>query len=1091
MSSYIEASAGTGKTYTIEHKVLGYVKSGIDLDKILIVTFTEKAAGELRHRIRTILTENNGDSLCKAALAKVDNAAIHTIHSFCQRMLQEYAFEAGEPFSQTLVDDSQISTLIEKKIRNEWAEAICNKGLDPAKLSRILIQASMLKSQGVKCVPSLASQFSKAHNYKELQQISGMQTLLTEIREYIAKAPNKTVIKKFDALKDWKLGDKFLNGITEKSIEDEALYATVDIYKKASKDYQKSNLYEQFVIGCLDNLVNEWTDYKSKNGLQSYNDMIVKLRDKLYDDHDEALLQILRQRFTHAIIDEFQDTNALQWDIFKKIFLNVPGHNILVVGDPKQSIFSFQGADLNVYSKAIGEIKCMDNKDPHLPNYRSTNSMIRACNAIFQTSGFKKNINFTSSHCPDPQNVKAEPTFEGNPLKPLLIQNPAGDAKQFAELVAKKIIELASFDKDGHTRLQVFDKDDCHRLRNVSLKDFAVIYKTRRESYEMERAFRKYGIPFTKYKNRKLFASRECEEWISLFRVLNADDFNGDNDKLLNELYLTDFFISDDKRSGLINQVMSWRILASEGKYAEMFEAIYNQSDIKETLNHVDKMQSLGHLRQIGDYCINYLYQKNTSIDSLIDHLLKRHDSDVSAGDDEGTLVEKSSDFEAVQMLTIHAAKGLEFPVVIPLYGLKEYREMSSVYVYHDINHEHCMGLGDDAKEMKKKETSEEWNRLFYVVLTRASSLLMLPVYNLKDKKGYESIYGAFKPIDDSLKDYYDDLKVEEREDSTWRQALKDILNKNEQSNENKTSLQLQKTVIGKINDDLPLKIRRQHSYSSLSNHKHSTAVLNNGRPADGMAQEAEEEVIVEEPKSYPRGASLGNALHSTLEAICNGEEGLSFASFKDPLPALKDVLNNDALYKLIDSKFQDENLHSKHPEVYKEWIKHSRDIIWNTLNAKLEGDIRLCDLKPGDSIAEMEYYMDASEEDFDAYCKGFMDLVFRIGDKYYIIDWKSDYLDHYDETSVGKKVDEDYAVQRVLYPYVFIKWLNKMLGKEEVDVFNDNFGGMYYVFLRGTRENSNQGTHYYMWNSFEDFEKEYKDKVGDKIKAIALHKKK
>ena len=200
---------------------------------------------------------------------------------------------------------------------------------------------------------------------------------------------------------------------------------------------------------------------------------------------------------------------------------------------------------------------------------------------------------------------------------------------------------------------------------------------------------------------------------------------------------------------------------------------------------------------------------------------------------------------------------------------------MSSVYVYHDINHEHCMGLGDDAKEMKKKETSEEWNRLFYVVLTRASSLLMLPVYNLKDKKGYESIYGAFKPIDDSLKDYYDDLKVEEREDSTWRQALKDILNKNEQSNENKTSLQLQKTVIGKINDDLPLKIRRQHSYSSLSNHKHSTAVLNNGRPADGMAQEAEEEVIVEEPKSYPRGASLGNALHSTLEAICNGEEGL------------------------------------------------------------------------------------------------------------------------------------------------------------------------------------------------------------------------
>lgn len=543
----------------------------------------------------------------------------------------------------------------------------------------------------------------------------------------------------------------------------------------------------------------------------------------------------------------------------------------------------------------------------------------------------------------------------------------------------------------------------------------------------------------------------------------------------------------------MIEKVMTWRKLSSEGKYAEMLEAIYDQSYIKKTLCHVGNLQSLGFLRQIGDYCINYLYQKNTSVDSLIDHLLKRHDADVSAGDDDGTLVEKSSDFDAVQMLTIHAAKGLEFPVVIPLYGLKEYKEMSSVYVYHNINREHCMGLGDDAKEMKKKETFEEWNRLFYVVLTRASSLLMLPVYNLKDKKGYESIYGAFKPINDKIKDCYDDLKVEEREDRAWRQALKDILNRNERSSNNKTSPQWQETEIGKISDGLPLKIRRQHSYSSLSNHSHSTASLNNGRPTEGVAQEADEEVIVEEPKSYPRGASLGNALHSTLEAICNGEEGLSFGSFKNPLPALTDDFNDDALYKLIDGKFQDENLHSKHPEVYEEWIKHSRDIIWNTLNAQLDESIRLCDLKPGDAVAEMEFNMDASGstkkgDSFDAYCKGFMDLVFRIGDKYYIIDWKSDYLDHYDKVIVGQKVDDDYAVQRVLYPYVLIKWLARMLGKEELDVFNDNFGGMYYVFLRGTVKGSKQGTHYYIWDNYSQLEHEYNEEVASRISAIADH---
>jgi exodeoxyribonuclease V beta subunit len=487
MSSYIEASAGTGKTYTIEHKVLDLVKNkGVDLDKILIVTYTEKAAGELRRRIRDILTEEN----CQEALAKVDNAAIHTIHSFCQKVLQEYAFEAGQPFNQALVDDSEISTLIEKKIRDEWAKEICDQNIDPQKLSSLLIEASKLYHKEMK-IYTLPFQFAKANSYQDLLNIDGMSKLLDDIRLDPKASKSKSIKNKLNDLQGWKQGDVFFSGIGDKSFEDPAVAEEFKKFKTLSKVDPKMDMpLLNFVLTHLEALVDEWGKYKAENGLQSYNDMIMKVRDRL---NDSNFLTLLWDRFSHAIIDEFQDTNALQWDIFKKIFLDADGHDILVVGDPKQSIFSFQGADLNVYKSAIKEIGDDVKEDPLLTNYRSTNSMIKACNAIFKTSGFLDALHFKESDSPDEPNVKAEPTFDGQPMKPLMIQTD-GDARVFAERVAKKIIELASLGDDNKTRLQVFDRDKCKQLRNVSLRDFAVIYRTRKEAYEMERAFRKYGI---------------------------------------------------------------------------------------------------------------------------------------------------------------------------------------------------------------------------------------------------------------------------------------------------------------------------------------------------------------------------------------------------------------------------------------------------------------------------------------------------------------------------------------------------------------------------------------------------------------------
>lgn len=1107
MSSYIEASAGTGKTYTITHRVLDLVKKGVNLDKILVVTFTEKATGELRHRIRELLTENKSDPNCKEALAKVDNASIHTIHSFCQRMLSEYAFEAGESLDQTMVDDEEIRTLIDEKIRDEWAEDINDMKLsqeEVEKASMMLTEASGEYFDGVDIVRPLPDYFASAQSANDLLAIPGMKDLLVDIQSDPKAGNNKKVNEVVTSLRDgnWKPGDPFMDGVGKAKFDDTDLWERVACYKNASSLKEMEKVRPAvFAFNHLEGLYKDWKAYKVKNGLQSYNDMIDRMREKV---KDPAFLALLRDRFSHAIIDEFQDTNSRQWDIFKAIFLS-EGHSILVVGDPKQSIYAFQGADISVYTSAtINDIKVKE--EPLSYNYRSTKSMIDACNAIFDTPGFKNALSYQDSSTPKDKE-KAEPLYKGSPIKPLLIQDPTGDAKGFAELVARKIIEMASHGSDGRTNLQIFDKDHPENLRDVTLKDFAVLYRSRNESVEMVRAFRKYKIPFAKYKESSLFTSRECRAWISLFKALAADDFNGDNAKLLAEVYLTDFFkpgSSDHEK-----RIMGWRKFVAEGKYAEMLEAIYEESDIKETLHDVGRLQSLGMLQQIGDYCINYLYQRNSSLDTLISHLTALSKNEDSAADENGNLVERSSDFEAVQMMTIHAAKGLEFPVVISLVGCSQYVNQSSAFFFHDGD-EKCIGFDGGAKSKYENEAKAEWNRLFYVGLTRAESLMIIPAYARdKSKAGCESVEQAFIKFVDSLKGHYIPLAVDnvdnDRTLKDWQDGLSKILSYNSNKTEGGNA-EHQEKVVEELNGTIPMRIRRQHSYSSLTHHGSSSApsvdtaslaVLDDGRPAGGTAEEIEdltEEVADVAPEGYPRGSSLGNALHNTLEAICNGEKGLSFNAFGSALesldPKLAGAAEHGALYELVDSMFQAEGIRSKDAERYEKWMEYSERIIWNTLNAKLSGDFKLCGLKPGEAVAEMEYDADASGhkegDEFDALCKGFMDLVFKRDGKYYVLDWKSDLLDDYGTDSIAARVDDFYSVQRALYPYVLVKWLANTLGKDEETVFQEDFGGMYYVFLRGTAEDSDRGTCFRKWDSFDALKNEYMDEAGRKIYAIA-----
>ena len=849
---FIEASAGTGKTYTIQLMVAKLIARGTPLKKILIVTYTEKAAGELKDRIRKkivkVLETGRIDESAEELLPEevaldrkafekayrdVDNAAIFTIHSFCQKALKEYAYDAGKPFDVSMVDDAAVEELVERRIREEWINDADFKNLVEIKggvnsviddLKGRLVRAVDLykgSRQGNEIVKRQSTDIcilGKALTEAEIEDILGaedfaslqttvgfadkIELLKANPAARFSKTGKGNVQNFVEALITWKKGGGLLyNGTSYKDAyprenwEPELYNAFA--YFRDLKEVLSQNLYnhkmEKFLSDCTKSLFDEWQKTKSDSKLQSYNDMILSVHDTVMNG--KGLQEKLQAEYTYAIIDEFQDTNQLQWDIFKTLFWRQSKHSIFVVGDPKQSIYSFQGADVNVYNMAIEDIKEV-NGCRLACNYRSTNGVIHGCNKLFSdgffdpAKGVDPLVSFTESISPSekdpPAPKKATPRYCGNIVPSIwLCDGPDDGVKEhdFARAAVKQIVDWCSLteekDEAGKrkTKLQVFDKDAPEKLRSLKLKDIAVLARSRAEMQVIESYMKQANIPYTQYKESNLFKSRECAEWIALFRALNAPDFSGWNRKLLNEVLITDFFRDklqtkkpenksgedpknsescgldelylveskafDDPENEQRRLLVSWRALALKKRYAEMLELIYEKTRIDDRLTARASLQELARLRQIGNYAIDYLYSHNCSLEDLVRHLDGLARFNESADDENGDLVEKGSDCDMVQVMTIHASKGLEFPVVISVAGFKGYYEQAEgPFLYHDKK-DIYLGFDADAKAARKKEELEEWKRLFYVDFTRASSILVLPNYR-KWNKGKAASYYTF-----------------------------------------------------------------------------------------------------------------------------------------------------------------------------------------------------------------------------------------------------------------------------------------------------------------------------------------------------------
>ncbi len=1185
-SMYIQASAGTGKTYNITGIVKKLIDKKVRLEEILVVTYTEKAAGELRDRIRAKCPDED-----------VDNAAIFTIHSFCQKTLSEFSFTANQCASLSLVDDDTIDDFIDRWIRDvlknnsdfkqlfvdaekqstfinnlkrDFKQALSKYYLDYQhdEVENIvkIDEDNFTFFENTPLTFATFEQVTAPQRIEDLFIIQGFEEAWTELDE-------KLYAKKAEDFKNSILSNISENhtfGFDGRSIQERWIgeeIAEVFLYFKNLKESYKKLLekrstlpLKKFYISQLKNLYTAWQKEKENNKMQSYDDMLRSVREAVCQSAS-ALKKQLQKKYKYAIIDEFQDTNQKQWDIFKTVFMEDSDHVIIVVGDPKQSIYSFQGADVNVYENAIQAIAANGGGEYYLAtNYRSTDSMVERCNDLFQTKNnstpffsLDSGITFSDSK---PSHKKAPAKYCGKIIEPVWI---AGRPEQrtteeeFATIAVQQIIDCCSFE-NGKTKLQVFDKDkedesgNCSELRNVSFHDFAILVRSSSEYTEIERALKKAGIPSLRYKDANLFAGKECTQWISLFNAITAKDFTGQKRAILSEALFTDFFCIplesveneefDNPSCPQRQIIIQWQELARQRKWAKLLENIFEVTNIENRLSDLGQMQSLTKIRQIGKYAVDYLYKTDSSLEDLSKHLLRLSTSSDSSIDD-GDIVEKGTDFDCVQLMTIHASKGLEFPVVIVPAGLRgRNKQGPCAWLYHDENKNAKLSFCDYGKTKYQTEEDFERERLFYVAYTRASSILMLPVYDIwqseGDKDAKDGIYNFLNDNITALSDKKDEeektlTRSISKNDKKFDELKEDVLAILQEFKKSKDetnaglilkqdiSEEEQLTVTKELSSKVPTLSIHKHSYSSLSHKKSaSEEMTENGGRADKEGTEEQKVslarfdlaanpvsyIVIPDsdsvcplaaaaPYNYPKGTKLGIALHEVFEKA-------DFSTLQD----------DEGLRRLITACFEKQTLSipENDPD---HWLTYTAALLWNTLNAKLPeitGCIqtgryfKLSELAAEDRISEAEFNMNAdiiAGADITTvgditgalknYCNGFIDLVFKrnVGgrDLYSILDWKSDTFEA-GEYSDGKLLkthtDDRYSIQRVLYSYSLIKWLASFYRDEtEAKIFENHFGGIYYAYVRGCHADTCSGIYARTWNSWQELENAFKKIMG------------
>ncbi|MCJ7687133.1 MAG: UvrD-helicase domain-containing protein, partial [Desulfobacteraceae bacterium] len=594
----IEASAGTGKTYTIENLVVRLLKErdDVELENILLVTFTEKAASELKIRIREKLEGELNDSMDQAKTSKklretldtFDKAPIHTIHGFCQTVLRDFAFENSTLFQTEVINDAPLfETLLREQMRKDWPEIYGGHLKEILEISRF----NQKKGSFLDTIIKLAQSLHRAAGDRLLPDLKGRG--FKEIKAEIASAcmEIKTLVGA-----DGELSSSYtqlnFNAAARKNILENIVVPVEDHFEKAEEDkfdicvlsdlmaevggiksggrrglealvpekwnkggtnlevfpnlealkqkleklnIRLNDLQYTLPVEAIHRLQDDVSRTKQGHGWISYYDMLSLVEKALYSANSSNLLGKLRNRFKVAFIDEFQDTDPVQWKIFRKIFIDSRDKDLqnllFVIGDPKQAIYSFRGADVYAYLSAKNEMERLEKKGRARlyslsVNWRSQPALITAFNNLFcgeawfkpQAIAGELEIGYQSTGFPGEEDRLGKLTADnsGRPVLNIVdlseAPSPRPAKPRLARFVACEIKHLISSD----IRMKEKGIDE----RTVGFGDICILVRSKSDVPFIEEELAREKIPYTFYKKPGLFVSDEAVYASLLFHAI-------------------------------------------------------------------------------------------------------------------------------------------------------------------------------------------------------------------------------------------------------------------------------------------------------------------------------------------------------------------------------------------------------------------------------------------------------------------------------------------------------------------------------------------------------------------------------------------
>lgn len=1031
------------------------------------------------------------------ALLDIDQAGIFTIHGFCQRILAEHALESGQLFDSELTGD--ISSIKQACSDDFWRKQIYQRSVWQASL---LMAQYKTPDQLLASVDYISADLLVYPDYQDLDQKlvdlkqlieSNKQTIvsaLTAIEERLAEGQ----FKKSFSTSFKSASENLIQWINEEStsspdfsiLTKEGLFDNLNGVKfKTSKakplpsEEQKLNYLETLNIdtslfGKINNEINsislifrralletlrEDIDKRLQQlNILSFDDLINRFSEALQHEKGLILRQEIQLRFKAALIDEFQDTDQNQWYIFSTIF-NSPDHYLYLIGDPKQAIYKFRGADINSYFSAQKQAQ------QHFTlgsNWRSHPQLVEGVNLLFSREQpfYAENPEFnnvTAALKPEHGAV----IKNGQELPPLVLwQSDKNDDKFLSSGKAANEIKIATVNEI----LVLLSPDVSIQKSNQKMpilpKDIAILVRSNPQAKDFQLALNDAGIAAVINSKESVFSSPEAIDLSILLQAiaqpnninllkqaltLSWFNLNGQqlfkvlNDELIMDGWLSRFldYQKNWQKKGFM--VMMQQLLANE-------KVLPNLSKYKLAERHITNLQ----------HCIELVQQaaidEHLGINKILDWLGKSisQAADNSSSSDEQQFRLESDD-DAIKIITMHSSKGLEFPIVFCPFlwqrgaQLKKEQQLIKCYKENKMIADLGSDLFEEHRALALEEELGEDLRVFYVAVTRAKYRCYLNWADVRTKD----------KANDSAMAYLFDFSIDDH--GQQQEKLKDYSQQYPSVFEYQL-IETEQTIASVYDapttDELVSVKQRQRalythwqmsSYTALSSLSiHDAPEL----PDDKAREELVTEVVQTNYSELPRGAHMGNVIHDLLENI-----------------PFNQLAKNTDISQQRDRSCQRYGLKTTQPEQIDLLLK-------NTVNTALSVDDKQFSLKNLEGkhcLKEMPFYLsmqtiDASEindilkvdpsyqplskKTLCGYLTGFIDLICEYKGQYFVMDYKSNSLESYDEDNLVHAMREhNYGLQYWIYTVVLHQYLQQRLPEYNYD---KHFGGAKYLFVRG-----------------------------------------